>query len=148
MMFNNLKSTTYNSDLSNVDDLTKIIKQLSLEKKILLETIELKLNENELLKKNEVKLMAKCNYLNEELKNAADLIEKKSKNEMNLSNRVKKLELMQKILLEDKLIDTERDIESDDESNTCQSLNKSKSNLIIIIIILIEIIKIILHFSG
>ena len=64
MMFNNLKSTTYNSDLSNVDDLTKIIKQLSLEKKILLETIELKLNENELLKKNEVKLMAKCNYLN------------------------------------------------------------------------------------
>ena len=50
-MFNNLKSTTYNSDLSNVDDLTKIIKQLSLEKKILLETIELKLNENELLKK-------------------------------------------------------------------------------------------------
>ena len=32
---------------------------------------------------------------------------------MNLSNRVKKLELMQKILLEDKLIDTERDIESE-----------------------------------
>ena len=137
MMHNNLKLPAYNlynSDLSNIDDLTKIIKQLSLEKKILLETIELKLNENELLKQNEVKLMAKCNYLNEELKNAADLIEKKSKNEINLSNQVKQLELMQKILLEDKLIDTERDIESDDESNIYQSLNKSNSNLIIIII--------------
>ena len=144
MMYNNLKLPTYNSNLSNINDLTKIIKQLSLEKKILLETIELKLNENELLKQNEVKLMTKCNYLNKELQNAADIIETKSKNEINLSKRIKKLELMQKILLEDKLIDTERDIESDAESNTCQSLNKSESN----IIKLIKIIKIILYFSG
>ncbi len=144
MMYNNLKLPTYNSDLSNINDLTKIIKQLSLEKKILLETIELKLNENELLKQNEVKLMTKCNYLNKELKNAADIIETKSKNEINLSNRIKKLELMQKILLEDKLIDTERDIESDAESNTCQSVNNCKSN----IIKLMKIIIIILYFSG
>lgn len=66
---------------------------------------EIKLN----LKQNEI------NDLNNKLQKSLEIIDLNSKNEMNLLSKIKQLEVIQKILLEDEFID---DIETNDLNET------------------------------
>ena len=128
------------------------LEQIELENKILLETIQIK---NELIKQTETRLIdlneelknvieineMKLNFkqneindLNNKLQKSLEIIDLNSKNEMNLLNKIKQLEVIQKILLEDEFID---DIETNDlnetiiidsDDNQCESIEQNNKS--------------------
>lgn len=89
-MSSKFKSTQFKSDNTSLCLLNRI-EQLESEKKRLIETIQFKLKENEILKQNQTILLAKINDLNNKmLINSTQIIEE------NFSNKINSLELQLK----------------------------------------------------
>jgi hypothetical protein len=160
---NNTKSIPFKIESETIDTNNKIIltshktrlEQIELENKILLETIQIK---NELIKQtetrlidlnvklknviqiNEIKLNIKqneINDLNNKLQKSLEIIDFNSKNEMNLLNKIKQLEMIQKILLEDEFINDNETNDSnedtiiiDSDDNGCESIEQNNNSIL------------------
>ncbi len=160
---NNPRSIPFKIESETIDTNNQIIKtsnktrleQIELENKILLETIQIKnkvIKQTEtrlidlnvelknVIQNNEIKLNLKqneINDLNNKLQKSLERIDLNSKNEINLLNKIKQLEMIQKILLEDEFIDdnetnnsNEDTIIIDSDDNACELIEPNNNSIL------------------